>query len=74
MKTILGIIGTAIAAIVSLIFTSRSAGSKAKEIELLKKEIKKEQERQDYANKIHNATRNMSDADKYSWLQKHNHK
>lgn len=74
MKTLLGIVGTAIAAIISLIFTSKSAGSKAKELELLKKEIKEEQERQLYANKIHNATRNMSDVDKYSWLQKRNRK
>ena len=74
MKTLLGIVGAAIAAIISLIFTSKSAGRKAKELELLKKEIKEEQERQLYANKIHSATRNMSDVDKYSWLQKRNRK
>ena len=42
MKTLLGIVCAAIAAIISLIFTSKSSGSKAKELDLLKKEIKKE--------------------------------
>ena len=70
MKTLLGIVGAAIAAIISLIFTSKSSGSKAKELDLLKKDIKKEQEDQKYANQIHDATRNMSDDAKYSWLQK----
>lgn len=74
MKTLLGIVGTAIAAIISLIFTSKSAGSRAKEVELLKKEIREEQERQLYANKIHDVTRDMSDTSKYAWLQKHNRK
>ena len=74
MKTLLGIVGAAIAAIISLIFTSKSSVSKAKELDLLKKEIKKEQEDQKYANQIHDATRNMSDDAKYSWLQKHKSK
>ena len=41
MKTLLGIVGAAIAAIISLIFTSKSSGSKAKELDLLKPIYKK---------------------------------
>lgn len=69
MKTIIGIIGSVCAAVLGLIFTSRSSGKKAAENKYLSKQLEKEREEQSYANKVHRVVDNMSSDSKRTWLQ-----